>query len=401
MTSYALTVLFGLPFVLLGQSLDQQAQGQSNNFWNQRITRCGDTVYIAFKAGDISAFRNGQIRIQAHPLSETDRLNGWEWRGNTALTATATRSWVLSMGGWQEWTAGAGLGTLNASLEKRQGVWRIVPDSYGPFSMIKPFNCSQVPPERFDPSSASVQDAQKEAACKQFMSAGTGGNPDLPWDDQRIQGWIQGLDLKTCRDANGQTPLMKAAGHMYPKADAVRYLLSMGVDVNARDKAGETALSLTQKRLYGGSGSYGNSAEQQRNAEEVIGILRSAMSGADSRSAGAGQKPRMDDYVGQWRNEDTNSSGFTRIEIRRENDTLKIREWSRGGGGEFDWGEADITRVRAPNGSVFQVQWTLRFLVRNQELILTPTGRLRLETQTHFTDQSGRPDRTETAFFIK
>jgi hypothetical protein len=116
---------------------------------------------------------------------------------------------------------------------------------------------------------------------------------------------------------------MKAAGHTYPKADAVRYLLSMGVDVNARDNAGETALSVAQKRLYGGSGSYGNSAEQQRNAEEVVSILRKAMATAGSSSGSSASrqntiapsahqqmKPKQAaDLLGAW--QDSTSEVFT------------------------------------------------------------------------------------------
>ena len=114
--------------------------------------------------------------------------------------------------------------------------------------------------------------AAKQAVCEQFMAA-----DNLPWDDERIQGWIQGLDVKTCRDANGRTPLMKAAGDWYPHVNGVRQLLSMGVDVNARDNTGQTALSLAQTRLRGGSGAYNTDSGQWALAEQAVSLLQTSM----------------------------------------------------------------------------------------------------------------------------
>ena len=278
MNKYALIVLLTtVPLALEGQNLDQEAQTQSNTFWSQRIARCGDTIYIAYKAGDIEALKNGQVKIQSRPLTETDRLNGWEWRGATVLTATATRSWSVSRGGWQDWTAGAGLGTLNASMEKRRGSWSITPDSYGPLNQTKPFSCSQVPPERFDPSAASVQDAQRDLKCQRFMAA------DNPWPD--YQNWLRDLDVRTCKAADGRTPLMKSAA--YPHVESVRYLLAMGADVNARDNAGEVAMTKVQGRLS----MLRTDPPGWEKAQQVIGLLRNASSegargGGDARLVG-------------------------------------------------------------------------------------------------------------------
>lgn len=70
MTRYTLPIVCVLPLALLGQTLDQQAQTQSNNFWNQRMTRCGDSTYIAYKNGEVQAFKNGQIRVQSAPSAK-------------------------------------------------------------------------------------------------------------------------------------------------------------------------------------------------------------------------------------------------------------------------------------------------------------------------------------------
>ena len=70
---------------------------------------------------------------------------------------------------------------------------------------------------------------------------------------------------------------MKAAGDWYPHVNGVRQLLSMGVDVNARDNTGQTALSLAQTRLRGGSGAYNTDSGQWALAEQAVSLLQTAM----------------------------------------------------------------------------------------------------------------------------
>jgi ankyrin repeat protein len=63
------------------------------------------------------------------------------------------------------------------------------------------------------------------------------------------------------RDAEDKTPLMHAAGHVFPGSVAtVKLLLEKGADTNARDKAGNTPLS--EAKQYG--------------PPEVVGILQKA-----------------------------------------------------------------------------------------------------------------------------
>jgi hypothetical protein len=307
----AFTILFGLPLALPGQTLSQQAQSQANSFWNQRLTRCGDTAYVAFKSGEVDAFKSAQIVVQAQPLNEADRLNGWEWKGVTGFTATATRIWVAheTLGvygplGWQPWVPGTGpagmFGIYTATVEKLHGAWRVVPNPVFPLSEMKAFDCSQMPPERFDPNSALVQNEYREAACRRFMSAGTPINGSGNSSDQlaSLRYWMTtikdrsgqdvpgpGVEPKTCRDDNGDTVLMKLAYHQYPPLDAIQYLLGAGVDVNARNFAGETAMSLAEKPLaairQGGFGSIGDASATSK----VISLLQNAMSPSPTQTA--------------------------------------------------------------------------------------------------------------------
>ena len=290
---FALTILFGLPLALPGQTLSQQAQIQANSFWS-RLTRCGDTAYVAFKTGEVDAFKNAQIVVQSQPLNEADRLNGWEWKGVTGFTATATRMWVPreTLGvygplGWQPWVPGTGpagmFGIYTASVEKLHGTWRVVPNPAGPWSEMKAFDCSQIPPERFEPNSALVQQAMKARACEKFMAEATGTNPLNTYDHMALQRWMNtdpdrqgqpgsGLDPKACRDEKGNTVLMIAARYGGP-VDVIQALLGMGVDINARNYAGETALSLAQEAARRAVFNHFNPDEPNR----VISLLQNGM----------------------------------------------------------------------------------------------------------------------------
>jgi len=283
----------GLPLASQGQTLNQQAQSQANSFWNQRLTRCGDTAYVAFKNGEVDAFKNAQTVVQAQPLNEADRLNGWEWKGVTGFTATATRMWVAheTLGvygplGWQPWVPGTGpagmFGIYTASVEKLHGAWRVVPNPVFPLSEMKAFNCSQIPPEQFDPNSALVQQELKAGACRKFMSAATGGNPIANYDQvNSLQTWINtGIDVKICRDEAGNTVLMKLAFQLYPPEEAIRHLLSLGVDANARNNAGLSAKDIAQQnynnQLPGGSMA-GYDSASFASIGRVINLLQSVL----------------------------------------------------------------------------------------------------------------------------
>jgi len=68
------------------------------------------------------------------------------------------------------------------------------------------------------------------------------------------------------RNRNGETPLMVAAGLLYP--DAVRLLIARGADVTAENSRGETALALAlaAQRPEG-------SPEIESDLDEVVDLL--------------------------------------------------------------------------------------------------------------------------------
>lgn len=61
-------------------------------------------------------------------------------------------------------------------------------------------------------------------------------------DVDRIKDLLDRGAHVNARNQNGETPIMVAAGLLYP--DAVRLLITRGADVNAENARGETALAL-------------------------------------------------------------------------------------------------------------------------------------------------------------
>lgn len=121
------------------------------------------------------------------------------------------------------------------------------------------------------------QAAVKQADCDRFMAT---GSPIASWDQvASLQVWMnRGVDVRTCRDTDGNTVLMKLAWHQYPSLDAIQHLLTLGVDVNARNNAGETALGLAQKRLaLEREGGFYSSGDSEGTAK-VISLLQNAIS---------------------------------------------------------------------------------------------------------------------------
>jgi hypothetical protein len=64
---------------------------------------------------------------------------------------------------------------------------------------------------------------------------------------------------------------------------------------------------------------------------------------------------------------------------------------------DCEWGEQATPASDAVDG-VIRIRWTPDFAVREMQLSIAD-DLLRVETHTHFIDNSGRPDRNEIEFF--
>jgi hypothetical protein len=75
--------------------------------------------------------RSVSLKISSDPLTEADKLNQLEWRGQVNVSAAASRRKPLQPGAaWQEWQPGLELyngdGATTYLLEKKAGQWKIV-----------------------------------------------------------------------------------------------------------------------------------------------------------------------------------------------------------------------------------------------------------------------------------
>ena len=110
-------------------------------------------------------------------------------------------------------------------------------------------------------------------------------------------------------------------------------------------------------------------------------------------------KPKKPLLVGNWTNQNPNTSGITRLFIHymQSGDTA-VHAWGSCGGGECDWGEAAALQASA----TLSVLWDQHFAVRRW--LLSFDGQTRLLTlseHSHYQDNSGRPDKDETSVFVR
>jgi hypothetical protein len=97
----------------------------------------------------------------------------------------------------------------------------------------------------------------------------------------------------------------------------------------------------------------------------------------------------QNDFLGQWTNRDPNTNGITKVVIRDVRGQVMVRAWGACTPDPCDWGE---TTMRG-TGAVRYATWNPGFAIESQTFrLFDGIDGLRIETHTHFTDNSGRPD---------
>ncbi len=109
--------------------LDQEAlKVVQDEYWNRRFAICGDS-YLFNRAGfgqalypnyvDAIQFKDVVVKIEPDDLSDADRMNGMEWKGNVYATTKLSR-WH-GRGRWYEWQSRDIYEP--AYLQKKRGQW--------------------------------------------------------------------------------------------------------------------------------------------------------------------------------------------------------------------------------------------------------------------------------------
>lgn len=111
----------------------------------------------------------------------------------------------------------------------------------------------------------------------------------------------------------------------------------------------------------------------------------------------------QDYFIGNWLNVNQATRGIMAIQMGRQNGQADMRAWGACSPTPCKWGQTRMSFL-APSVSSQEVSEARAVFVTGfsrTELTLRPVGNgmLRVESMTHFTDNSGRSDYTETETF--
>lgn len=106
----------------------------------------------------------------------------------------------------------------------------------------------------------------------------------------------------------------------------------------------------------------------------------------------------VDEFLGNWLNEDPNTGGITRVDIRSDGSMLYLHMWGACTPTDCDWGEVS-TPLSDANDPRLTVVWDQGFVIRSQIIDYLSDGRLRIESHSNYTDS--RPDQTNIYYFYK
>lgn len=121
---------------------------------------------------------------------------------------------------------------------------------------------------------------------------------------------------------------------------------------------------------------------------------------ATSLQAADAEARTFDAFLGQWDNTDPNTRGITRVEVFKKDGKMRVRAWGRCHPTECYWGESEANSII--DGEPFlHVLWMESFKDETQKITIAPSGELKVESSCHFTDDSGRKDRTGYYTFQK
>jgi hypothetical protein len=152
---------------------------------------------------------------------------------------------------------------------------------------------------------------------------------------------------------------------------------------------------------------YGFRLERKETAVKLNGmsmkaiwcVLCAAGVAADLGASAAGQQ--ANGMNGAWVNVDSATRGLAMIDV----DGNKIHPYGTCHPQVCDWGllksKAFASDVNASEQGALRATMKTQFDKVEITVELEPDGRLRVETFTHFTDQSGRSDYREVGFFVR
>lgn len=108
----------------------------------------------------------------------------------------------------------------------------------------------------------------------------------------------------------------------------------------------------------------------------------------------------IDEFIGSWRNLDSNTGSITKVQIRMENNEIFIHMWGKCHPEDCDWGEEKPESYDSKSRTIFMT-WKTGFSIISQQINLLSDGNLQVNSHTHFIDESNRADYDSLDIFYK
>jgi hypothetical protein len=136
------------------------------------------------------------------------------------------------------------------------------------------------------------------------------------------------------------------------------------------------------------------SSIQQLPSVQPVLVATAQPSPPQSPQAAASQQ--QSSFIGEWRNEDSQTQGVTRFSVAGSGpDELTVHPWGKCSPVDCDWKESPAT----VSDDILSVLWNRGFATCAWQVSQEPDGRLRVLEHIHFTD--GRRDVYATRFFSR
>lgn len=119
-----------------------EANSEATKAWDSYFAKCGSS-YFTTMGSSVCEYRSVSIKTEKSSLTESDKLNNIEWKGQSYFSAPAERCYSSR---WSDWNS-AGI-NLTISLTRKAGVWNVGKPvgTFVPFApTLRKISCSDVP----------------------------------------------------------------------------------------------------------------------------------------------------------------------------------------------------------------------------------------------------------------
>ena len=121
-------VLPGLYWYIVSLQLVGGGANAAKQYWDKSVIQCGNSYFGRQKGygigtGFIGEFKGFKYSVDESPITESDKLNGIEWKGTTAMGCDANRVDSLFLSPWSDCRGPNGALQSAVALEKKNGRW--------------------------------------------------------------------------------------------------------------------------------------------------------------------------------------------------------------------------------------------------------------------------------------